>query len=87
MTCLSPLLGRGNLDPNLAETGEPSGDITITAGTGHLKIAEYNTILFYHFFLNLFMFPDDSIDYRVNTDKYVNYELVLVEGRMVREGK
>ena len=39
------------------------------------------------FFRIFFMFPDDSIDYRVNTDKYVNYELVLVEGRMVREGK
>ena len=27
------------------------------------------------------------VDCSANTDKYVNYELVLVEGRMVREGK
>ena len=53
LTCLSPLLGRENLDPNLAETGELSGDVTITAGTGHLKIAEYNKILFAISFVNL----------------------------------
>jgi len=42
LTCPSQWPGRGNLDPDLEQTGERSGDVIITAGTGHLKIAELN---------------------------------------------
>ena len=40
LTCPSPWLGRENLNPDLEQTGEKSGDVTISAGTGHLKTAE-----------------------------------------------
>lgn len=42
LTCPSPWLGRENLNPDLEQTGERSGAVTISAGTGHLKTAELN---------------------------------------------